>query len=164
MISTLFPVRAARAAALTFFMAMMAVTLMLGSVHAASFRKDKLVLKTSAGDHTIEIEVAETNEQKALGLMYRTSVPPGTGMLFPYGPGQEVTMWMRNTYSSLDMVFIKSDGTVHRIEENTEPLSERIISSRGPVSAVLELAAGESKRLKLKPGDEVIHASFKPLK
>ncbi|CAN0403857.1 unnamed protein product [Phaeothamnion confervicola] len=68
---------------------------------------------------------------------------------------------MRNTYASLDMVFIKADGIVHRVEAGTEPLSERIISSKGRVSAVLELAAGEAKRLGVKPGDRVDHAIFK---
>ena len=124
-------------------------------------RKDKLTLKTASGEHVIAIEIAETEAQKSLGLMYRTSVPPNTGMLFPYGRPQELTMWMRNTYLSLDMIFIRGDGVVHRIEEGTEPLSERVISSKGPVTTVLELAAGESKRLGLKAGDLVIHSSFK---
>lgn len=131
---------------------------------AEAFRKDKLTLKTAKGDHVIEIEVAETNEQKALGLMYRQKVPPNTGMLFPYDRPQELTMWMRNTYASLDMVFIKADGIVHRIEYDTEPLSERVIGSGGAVTAVLELAAGESKRLGLKPGDRVVYKTFKPAK
>lgn len=70
-------------------------------------------------------------------------------------------MWMRNTYVSLDMVFIRADGVVHRIEANTEPLSERIIASQGPVTAVLELAAGSAEKLKLKLGDRVLHSMFK---
>jgi hypothetical protein len=69
-------------------------------------------------------------------------------------------MWMRNTYIPLDMVFIRADGTVHRIEPRTEPLSERIIASRGPVSAVLEIAGGAAERLGLKPGDKVRHPLF----
>jgi uncharacterized membrane protein (UPF0127 family) len=129
---------------------------------AEAFRKDKLTLKTSTGEHVIEIEVAETSEQKALGLMYRQKVPPNTGMLFPYDRPQELTMWMRNTYASLDMIFIKADGSVHRIEFGTEPLSERVISSGGAVTAVLELAAGEAKRLAIKPGDRVVYKTFKP--
>ncbi len=70
-------------------------------------------------------------------------------------------MWMKNTYLSLDMVFIKPDGTVTRVAENTEPLSTRIISSGGPILAVLELNAGTAKRLGIKPGDHVEHALFK---
>lgn len=131
------------------------------SIAEAKLRNDKLVLKTSAGEHTIAIEIAETEEDKALGLMYRTSLAPLTGMLFPYPRAQELTMWMRNTYISLDMVFIRPDGIVHRVEARTEPLSERIIGSNGPVSAVLELVAGEAGRLGVKPGDVVLHEMFK---
>jgi uncharacterized membrane protein (UPF0127 family) len=147
-------------AALFAFWALVA-SMLAGGVAEAKFRKDQLTLKTATGEHVIAIEIAETDEAKALGLMYRTTVPANTGMLFPYGRPQEVTMWMKNTYASLDMIFIRGDGTIHRIELGTEPMSERIIPSRGPVSAVLELAAGEAKRLGLKPGDKVVHSSFK---
>jgi uncharacterized membrane protein (UPF0127 family) len=143
------------------FLTAMIVIPQSGAAQQAQFRKDKLTLKTSSGDHVITIEVAETSEQKSLGLMFRTSVPANTGMLFPYGDPQELTMWMRNTYASLDMIFIRRDGTVHRIEYSTEPLSERVIGSKGLVTAVLELAAGEAKRLGLKPGDRVEHDTFK---
>ena len=81
-------------------------------------------------------------------------------MLFPHKEPRELTMWMRNTYIPLDMVFIRADGTVHRIEAKTEPLSDRIISSKGPVSAVLEIAGGNADRLGLKPGDKVRHPAF----
>ena len=150
--------RAAFAVALLFAFV---VAIMGASAVDAKLRKDRLTLETASGKHSIEIEVAETNEDKSLGLMYRPTVPPSTGMLFPYGQPQELTMWMRNTYASLDMVFIRADGIVHRIEFGTEPLSERIISSGGPVSAVLELASGEARRLGLKPGDTVLHSAFK---
>ena len=69
-------------------------------------------------------------------------------------------MWMRNTYIPLDMVFIRPDGVIHRIEARTEPMSERIINSRGPVSAVLELAGGAAERLGIKAGDRVRHPLF----
>ena len=124
-------------------------------------RRETLVLVTATGEHKIDIEVAETLEEKSLGLMFRRSVPEGTGMLFPYGAPQEVTMWMRNTLIPLDMVFIREDGIVHRIEERTEPLSERTIASKGPVTAVLELAGGAAQRLGLRPGDQVLSRYFK---
>jgi len=127
----------------------------------AQMRRDTLTLVTSNGRHVIKIEVAETNEEKALGLMFRTSLADDAGMLFPYTPPQETGMWMRNTYIPLDMIFIREDGTVHLIETNTEPLSERVIRSRGPISAVLELAAGNAGRLGLKVGDSVLHSHFK---
>jgi uncharacterized membrane protein (UPF0127 family) len=136
--------------------------MMTAALAQTTFKKDKLTVRTTSGAHVIAIEIAETSEQKALGLMYRQTVPQGTGMLFPYGQPQEITMWMRNTYASLDMIFIRADGTVHRIEYSTEPMSERIIPSRGLVTAVLELGAGEAKRLGINPGDRVEHPSIKP--
>lgn len=139
----------------------LAVMMMLAAWPAdAKMRRDQLVLVTAGGEQVIDIEVAQTVEEKALGLMYRRSVPEKTGMLFPYEGPQEITMWMRNTYVSLDMIFIRADGVVHRIESHTEPLSERTIASRGNVTAVLELAAGASERLGLKPGDKVLHSHF----
>ena len=152
--------RAAIWAALLSFLVAMA-PIMTAALAQTAFRKDKLTLKTSTGAHVLDIEIAETDEQRQLGLMFRPTVPPNTGMLFPYGRAQEITMWMRNTYASLDMIFIRGDGVVHRIEYGTEPMSERVISSRGAVTAVLEVAAGEADRLGVKPGDRVEHPSLK---
>ena len=81
-------------------------------------------------------------------------------MLFDFGPEQDISMWMKNTYIPLDMLFIRGDGQIHRIEANTEPHSERVISSDGKVRAVLEVIAGTVKRLGVKPGDRVIHPMF----
>jgi hypothetical protein len=151
--------RAAKTAALL-VVSCLAVAIAACSEQSPADRR-QLTLRTTTGEHVVAIEIAETDAQKSLGLMYRTSVPELTGMLFPYDHPQEITMWMRNTYVSLDMVFIKGDGIVHRIETHTEPLSERIIASQGPVTAVLELVAGSAERLKLKPGDRVLHPIFK---
>jgi uncharacterized membrane protein (UPF0127 family) len=126
----------------------------------AQMRREVLTLVTATGEHVIDVEIAQTAEEKARGLMFRTSMPEQTGMLFPFDAPQEIKMWMRNTYVSLDMVFIRADGVVHRIESRTEPLSERIISSSGPVTAVLELAAGVAARFGLKAGDRVRHSHF----
>jgi hypothetical protein len=71
-------------------------------------------------------------------------------------------MWMKNTYVSLDMIFIRPNGTVARVAENTEPLSTRTVSSGEPVLAVLEVVAGTAKRLGIKPGDRVEHPLFRP--
>jgi uncharacterized protein len=131
---------------------------------SAKMRRETLSLKTSTAEHVIDIEIAETMEEKSLGLMFRTAVPELTGMLFPYGDPQDITMWMKNTYVSLDMVFIRADGIVHRVAARTEPLSEAVISSQGNVVAVLELAAGAAERLGLKPGDLVRHKIFKTAK
>ena len=119
-----------------------------------------LELVTSSGVHVFDVEIATTPEKQALGLMFRTTLPETKGMLFPHEAPREVTMWMRNTYIPLDMVFIRADGTVHRIEKRTEPLSERVIASQGPVAAVLEIAGGLAEKLGLQPGDKVRHPYF----
>jgi uncharacterized protein len=129
-----------------------------------AMRRDTLILKTAAGDKSIDTEIADTSEQKAMGLMFRTSLADTAGMLFPYVPPTEITMWMKNTFIPLDMVFIKSDGTVHRIAARTEPLSEKVIASEGECAAVLELAGGAAERLGLRVGDRVLHALFSPKK
>ncbi|RMF06205.1 MAG: DUF192 domain-containing protein, partial [Alphaproteobacteria bacterium] len=91
---------------------------------------------------------------------------PREGMLFFYDKEQPISMWMRNTYIPLDMVFIRADGTVYRIETDTEPFSERIIASGAPVLSVLEVRAGTAREIALKPGDRIehrrFHASTKP--
>ena len=114
-----------------------------------------LVLKTDSGPHSFTVELAATPQEKALGVMYRRSLPADAGMLFLYDRPQPLTMWMRNTLISLDMVFIGADMRVHRIETHTEPFSTDIISSDGEVKAVLELNAGTAAAIGLKVGDEV---------
>lgn len=131
---------------------------------ALALRREKMTLVTSSGEKEITVEITETSEEKMRGLMFRTSLADDQGMIFHYDQPQDVTMWMRNTYIPLDMVFIKADGTIHRIEVRTEPLSERIISSQGNVVACLELAGGASERLGLKAGDKVRHKLFKNAK
>lgn len=134
-----------------------------GGTPAAEHRaphEERLELVTASGVHVLDVEVAATPEKQALGLMYRTSLPDTKGMLFPHPEPRELSMWMHNTYIPLDMVFIRADGTVHRIEARAEPLSERIIGSNGPVLAVLEIAGGNAERLGLKPGDKVRHPAF----
>jgi uncharacterized membrane protein (UPF0127 family) len=128
----------------------------------ARMRLDSVTVEPAGGGaaRAITIEIAESDQEKALGLMFRTKLGDGDGMLFPYGASHEVTMWMHNTYIPLDMLFIRADGVIHRIEVNAEPLSDRIISSDGPVWAVLELAGGASQRLGIKAGDKVHHAIF----
>jgi uncharacterized protein len=128
----------------------------------AKMRVDVLSIEPAGGgaSRKLMIEVAASDQEKALGLMFRTKLADTEGMLFPYGVSQNITMWMRNTYISLDMIFIRADGVIHRIEARTEPLSERIISASGQVSAVLELAGGAAERLGIKAGDRVRHPVF----
>ena len=86
----------------------------------------------------------------------RRELPDDAGMLFLYDPPQPITMWMRNTILPLDMIFIGTDGKVHRIESRTEPFSTDIISSDGTVQGVLEVNAGTAAKIGLKTGDEVV--------
>ncbi|MGB9042141.1 MAG: DUF192 domain-containing protein [Pseudolabrys sp.] len=116
-----------------------------------------LVLKTATGDHAFNIEVMASYQERALGLMFRRSLPENSGMLFIYDPPQPATMWMKNTLIPLDMVFISSDARVHRIESNAEPFSETLIPSDGDVVGVLELNGGEAGKIGLRRGDKVIY-------
>jgi uncharacterized protein len=96
-----------------------------------------------------------TDQERERGLMFRKQLPEGQGMLFDFKQEQEVSMWMENTYIPLDMIFIRRDGRIWRIAENAEPLSRTIISSDGPVLAVLEVIGGTAKKLGIAPGDRV---------
>ena len=115
------------------------------------------MFKTETGEHSFDVEVMTTGGERAKGLMFRRSLPEKSGMLFLFARPQGATMWMKNTLIPLDMVFIAEGGTVHRIEENTEPFSKALISSEGDVIAVLELNGGAAARIGLKPGDRVIY-------
>lgn len=110
--------------------------------------------------HAFDVEMALSPEQQTVGLMFRSSVPADGGMLFDWGVPRESAMWMRNTVSSLDMLFITAEGRIHRIAERTVPLSLATIESRGPVRATLELAAGTAERLGIHPGDMVEQRIF----
>jgi uncharacterized membrane protein (UPF0127 family) len=109
--------------------------------------------------HVFAVEVMRTPEEKAKGLMYRRELPEGRGMLFDFSPEQPVSMWMKNTYISLDMIFIGADGRIARIAENTKPESEAIIPG-GTVRGVLEVIAGTAKKYGIAPGDRVAHPLF----
>src|SRR5688572_16666910 len=87
--------------------AALALLLVTGGIGrpAEAMRREELKLHTARGVHVISTEITETQEEKALGLMFRTSLADNAGMLFFYNTPQEVTMWMRNTYIPLDMVF-----------------------------------------------------------
>jgi uncharacterized membrane protein (UPF0127 family) len=119
-----------------------------------------LIIETAKGPQTFNVEMATTNEQQERGLMFRKNVPPNEGMLFDFRREGEHAFWMKNTIISLDMLFIKADGTIARIAANAKPLSEDSIPSYQPVRAVLEIAAGRAAQLGLKPGDKVRAAIF----
>jgi uncharacterized protein len=119
-----------------------------------------LEIVTKKGVQVFSVEMATTEQEKETGLMYRKELADGKGMLFDFAPEQEVSMWMKNTYISLDMIFIRADGRILRIAENTEPLSTKIIPSRGLAKGVLEVIAGTAKKYGIEPGDRIGHPLF----
>ena len=127
----------------------------------AGLSKDEAVLVTGTGSYRFTVEIAADDEARARGLMFRKRLGAREGMLFLYESERPISMWMKNTYIPLDMVFIHTDGRVERIAENTEPFSEEIIPSGAPVMAVLEIRAGTAAAIGLKPGDRVMHPRFK---
>jgi uncharacterized protein len=122
---------------------------------------EPLAIVTGSGRHDFMVEVARDDATRAQGLMYRRSLAPDRGMLFDFKRVEPIAMWMQNTYVSLDMLFIRPDGTIARVAQNTEPLSTRTIPSGEPVLAVLEVVAGTAARLGIRPGDRVEHPLFK---
>lgn len=119
-----------------------------------------LEIATKSGVRVFSVEMATTEEEKQTGLMYRKELADGKGMLFDFSPEQQISMWMKNTYISLDMIFIRADGRILRIAENTEPHSTKIISSGGLARGVLEVAAGTAQKYGIQPGDRVAHPLF----
>jgi uncharacterized membrane protein (UPF0127 family) len=134
----------------------LAVGLMACAGHLARAAElQTLEIASKTGVHAFQVEMAITPEEKEHGLMFRRELPEGQGMLFDFQFDQNVAFWMKNTYIPLDMLFIRADGRILRIAENTEPLSERNIPSGGPVRAVLEVIGGTAKKLGIAPGDRV---------
>lgn len=125
-----------------------------------SLEVSDLAIEASSGTHNFKVEVARTPRERNMGLMFRSEMSDSSGMLFLFPYPQKISMWMKNTYISLDMVFILPDGTISMIIENAEPLSLRTLDSRGPSIAVLELVAGTVKKLSIREGDLVKHESF----
>lgn len=118
---------------------------------------DQLYLVTASGTHRFTVEIAADDAARAEGLMFRQSMADDHGMLFDFKRDQPAAFWMKNTYIPLDMVFIRGDGTVVNIAENTVPMSEEGVPSAAPVRFVLEVNAGITRKLGLKPGDHVVH-------
>jgi uncharacterized membrane protein (UPF0127 family) len=119
-----------------------------------------LEIASKSGVHVFAVELASTPQEQATGLMFRRELPEGRGMLFDFHRDQPTSFWMKNTYIPLDMIFIRGDGRILRIAENTVPLSENLIPSGGSVRAVLEVIGGTARKLGIAPGDRVAHPIF----
>lgn len=133
----------------------------LAAAQQTPFGKSGLVIEGESGRHEFTVELALTPDQRSRGLMFRRSMDGDAGMLFDFGrSGGRASMWMKNTYIPLDMLFIAADGTVESIAARTVPHSLEAINSKGPVRGVLELNGGTTARLGIRPGDRVEHAMF----
>jgi uncharacterized protein len=139
--------------------------LLLGIVDVASAqavaRIEPLSIVTDTTATLFSAEIADNDELRERGLMFRHVLPQNQAMLFDFGKPRPAAMWMKNTYISLDMLFVRADGTIAALAENTEPFSTQIISVEEPVKGVVELAAGTVKRLGIKRDDKVYHEIFK---
>lgn len=133
--------------------AMAAVSLPL----AACSDESSLTIHSATGDHTFNIEIVDTPESRAQGLMYRQELAPDAGMLFDFFEDRDVSFWMRNTFIPLDMIFITGEGVVRNVHVNARPHDPTGIPSDGPVQFVLEIPGGRSVELGIEAGDTVTH-------
>lgn len=133
-----------------------------GREASAAGGTEALTIATEKGDVKLTVEIADTDEERRVGLMYRASLPQNGGMLFDFTHEKRAqSMWMKNTIIPLDMAFIAADGRIVRIAAMTTPRSLASISSGEPVSAVLEVAGGRLEALGVDEGDMVTHRYFK---
>jgi uncharacterized membrane protein (UPF0127 family) len=144
---------------------LLAALALIGGINAAAaveFEETPLAIEAEDGRFEFTVELATSPAQRAQGLMFRTELDEDRGMLFDFGRPQRASMWMRNTYVPLDMLFIAGDGRITQIVADTKPLTDTSIISREPVRAVLELHAGVTAKLGIRPGDRVVHPLFAP--
>jgi len=125
-----------------------------------SLPTEPLAIHTRHGWVRFTVEVADTDETREIGLMFRKSLAPDRGMLFDFHAAQPVAFWMKNTVIPLDMLFIAADGRVVSIARHATPLSETPIPSGGPVLGVLEIPGDRAEALGVRPGDRVRERIF----
>ena len=125
---------------------------------------ERLAIVTASGEHAFWVEIADDENERQRGLMFRPPLADDRGMLFQW-PGEaprEQSFWMRNTPSSLDIIYIDPRGRIVSIASHATPFSETPIPSNGAANGVLELRAGRAEEIGAKPGDKVLHHYFKP--
>jgi len=123
-------------------------------VPQSGLEKAELTIRSNGRAHRFAVEVARTAEEQRHGMMFRTAIGPNEGMLFPYAEPQPVAFWMRNTLIPLDIIFIRTDGTIARVA-TAQPRSDALVPSGEPVVAVLEIAGGRAAELGIREGDRV---------
>ena len=128
---------------------------------SASVKSELLIITSNGSKHNFLVEVARTEEEKKIGLMFRRTLAKNAGMLFLYKREALRLMWMKNTFIPLDILFIDKKGVIKRVVKRTIPHSLATISSRQSVLAVLELRGGITSSLEIKKGDRIEHPAFK---
>ena len=121
---------------------------------------EALMIESDGAVHEFSVEIADTDKEQSRGLMYRDVLDPDKGMLFEFDAPKVATIWMKNTGIPLDIIFVRSNGKILKIEHSATPYSLRSASSEGTVAAVVELAGGRSLELGIMPGDIVKHEFF----
>ncbi len=121
---------------------------------------ERLSVVTTSGEHSFWVEIADTEEERARGLMFRPPLADNHGMLFQFPDSAERSFYMRNTPSSLDIVYIDAAGRIVSIARHTTPNSDSLIPSYGAAKGVLEVRAGRMEEIGAQPGDEVRHPFF----
>jgi uncharacterized protein len=119
----------------------------------AGLSQVQLCISSGKKVHSFTVEIAATIKEQAQGLMFRQSLADDAGMVFPFASPRKASFWMKNTLIPLDIIFIRADGSIESIAENTVPYSETPVASGEPVAAVLELRGGLTKQLGIKSGD-----------
>ena len=129
---------------------------------AASATNDVVLIETASSQYKFVVEIADDSAERSKGLMYREKLADKAGMLFIYPKEQPVDFWMKNTPLSLDIVYVRGDGTIARIAADTTPLSEDLIPSGEPIKAVLEVKAGTMRALGIVAGDRLRNSTYFP--
>lgn len=124
------------------------------------FPSGELTIKTEETSYDFNIELALDDSHRQYGLMFRTNLPEMNGMLFIYEEKKRLSMWMKNTFIPLDILFIDDDGKILRIAKSQQPRSLSLIRSGGEAKAVLELNGGLTNKLNIAVGDEIIYPTF----
>lgn len=141
------------------FIKLFAIALLFTACSKKDDNLSELVFVTSEGPVTYQIETATTREEMSTGLMNRKTVAENSGMLFVLQGQNEIAMWMEDTYVPLDMIFVNQDNKIIWIYKNAEPLSTQLIRPQTdePLSAVIEVNAGDVDKNGIKIGDTVQH-------
>ena len=123
---------------------------------------DSLTIRTSGGKEVnYQVEIADTDITRQRGLMYRMEMPTNNGMLLDFGSAQKISIWMKNTFIPLDIIYIGADGMIAKIVPDAVPHSTTLMNSDSKVRAVLEVNAGQAAYHDIKPGDRVLYHVFK---